>query len=385
MIPYGKQEVTDADIASVIKVLQSDFLTQGPTIKNFEDAIIAYTGASYACATNSATSALHIACKALGVGVGDYVWTSPNSFVASANCARYCGANIDFIDINPVTYNIDIDNLSAKLILSEKAGTLPKVVIPVHFAGQACDMKSIYDLSKRYGFKIIEDAAHALGGKYHHDMIGSCRYSDIAVFSFHPLKIITSGEGGMAVTKSEELYQKMELYRSHGITRNPNQMLKKCEGGWYYEQIELGYNYRMTDIHAALGLSQLKRADEFVKKRNDIALIYNEKIENLPIDLPKIDANVYSAFHLYVIQLNLGVGLKSRKQVFQSMREKGIGVHVHYIPIHTQPDYENLGFEKGNFPQSELYYSQALTLPIFPGLKYEEISYICQSLKESLI
>ncbi|MFU7502419.1 MAG: UDP-4-amino-4,6-dideoxy-N-acetyl-beta-L-altrosamine transaminase [Candidatus Tisiphia sp.] len=345
MIPYGRQEINQDDIEAVVKVLKSDFLTQGPVIKNFEDAVIAYTRADYACATNSATSALHIACKALGVGRNDYVWTSPNSFVASANCARYCEAHIDFIDINPVTYNIDVDKLFQKLELCEKVKKLPKVIIPVHFAGQSCDMKSIYELSKHYGFKIIEDAAHALGGKFYEDMIGSCLYSDITIFSFQALKIITSGEGGMAVTKNKELHTKMELYRSHAITRNPTQMLKANEGGWYYEQIDLGYNYRMTDIQAALGISQLNRIDEFVKKRNEIASIYKQKLEILPINLPKTHTNIYNAFHLYVIQLNLNHIKKNRLQIFQFMREKGIEVHVHYIPIHTQPYYQKIGFK----------------------------------------
>lgn len=372
MIPYGRQDISQQDIDAVVGVLKSDFLTQGPMVPEFEKQVTAYCGAKYGVAVNSATSALHIACLALGVGPGDIVWTSPNTFVASANCALYCGAKIDFIDIDPVSYNISIAELQGKLELAERNGCLPKVVIPVHFAGQSCDMHLIKQLSERYGFKIIEDASHAIGGKHREQPIGNCRYSDVTVFSFHPVKIITTAEGGMLTTNHSSVAEKMLLLRSHGITRDPNKMHGEFQGPWYYEQIELGYNYRMTDLQAALGISQLKRLDEFVVRRQYLANRYHGLLQNLPIVLPKCDKNSYSSWHLYSIRLQLDKISKDRRQIFSELRDSGIGVNLHYIPVHTQPYYKGLGFKDGDFPQAEAYAREAITLPLYSKMSNEE-------------
>lgn len=372
MIPYGRQHITQADIDAVKAVLESDFLTQGPQVPRFEQAVAQYVGAKYAIAVNSATSALHIACRALGLTKGDFLWTSPITFVASANCALYCSASIDFVDIDEHTYNMNITKLEAKLEQAKKEGRLPKIVVAVHFSGQSCDMQSIYELSKKYNFKIIEDASHAIGGKYNDELIGNCRYSDITIFSFHPVKIITTGEGGMAVTNDENIANQMDLLRSHGITRDQNQMTHEADGPWYYQQIDLGFNYRMTDLQAALGVSQMQRIDEYIERRTELANRYNEKLASLPITLPYQAPNIASAWHLYVIRLQLSKIKKTHRQVFEALRENGIGVNLHYIPVHTQPYFKNMGFGLGDYPEAESYYSEAISLPLYATLSNEE-------------
>lgn len=381
MIPYGTQDITDSDIQAVIEVLKSSNLTQGPAIPRFENAVLTHCNAKYAVAVNSATSALHVACLSLGLSDGDWLWTSPNTFVASANCGLYCGAKVDFVDIDPLTYNLCPKALEDKLILAEKKGVLPKVVIPVHFSGQPCDMKAIHALSKKYGFKIIEDASHAIGGKYLNEAIGNCRYSDITVFSFHPVKIITSAEGGIATTNDATLAEKMSLFRSHGITRNPILMTKPMDGGWDYQQVELGFNYRMTDLQAALGASQMKRLNEYVAQRHILAKRYNEKLSGLPIITPYQHKQGYSAYHLYVIQLKLNEIEMTRGQVFDTLRENGLGVNVHYIPVHTQPYYQSMGFSVGDFPNAEQFYSSAISIPLYPTLKDSDHQYVVDVLK----
>ena len=384
-IPYGKQNINQQDIDAVIQVLQSDFLTQGPQVPLFEKTVAEYVGAEYALAVNSATSALHIACLALGLKKGDVLWTSPITFVASANCALYCGADVDFVDIDPQTYNLSVDALQKKLVQAKLENKLPKIVIPVHLCGQSCDMEKIHALSKEYGFRIIEDASHAIGGKYRSAYVGACKYSDITVFSFHPVKIVTTAEGGMALTNNATLAQKMDLLRSHGVTRNTALMNKETEGPWYYQQVELGFNYRMTELQAALGVSQMHRLTQFVEKRHTISNKYNEILKDLPIILPYQIPESYSGLHLYVIRLKLDELKASRKQVFDALRAKGIGVNVHYIPVHTQPYYENLGFKLGDFPVAEAYYDSAISLPMYPDLTDDQIEYVYQILKEVLI
>jgi UDP-4-amino-4,6-dideoxy-N-acetyl-beta-L-altrosamine transaminase len=385
MIPYGKQEITRSDIDAVVKVLNSDFLTQGPVVPQFEQIVAEYCNVEHTVAVNSATSALHIACLALGLGKGDYLWTSPNTFVASANCGLYCGAKIDFIDIDHNTYNVSSQVLEEKLVRAEKNGKLPKIVIPVHFAGQACEMEKIHQLSKKYGFKIIEDASHAIGGKYQNRQIGSCLYSDITIFSFHPVKIITTGEGGMASTNSPVLAEKMRLLRSHGVTRNAKLMTKRSEGAWYYQQIDLGFNYRMTDIQAALGISQMRRIDQFIKHRHEIQQRYDKQLAQLPVVTPFQVKEAYSALHLYPIQINYDVISKTRNQVFDEMRKSNIGVNVHYIPVHTQPYYQSLGFKQGDFPNAENYYSRAMSLPIFSSMTSSQQDDVVSALHKVLM
>lgn len=382
MIPYGRQDISEADIQSVVEVLRSEWITQGPAIERFEESVRHYTGARYAVAVNSATSALHIACLALGLKSGDRLWTSPNTFVASANCGLYCGATIDFVDIDPKTYNMSVPALSAKLEQAEKEGTLPKIVVPVHFAGQSCDMRAIKTLADRYGFRIIEDASHAIGGRYEDQAIGNCRYSDITIFSFHPVKIVTTGEGGMAVTNNADLFGKMQRLRTHGITRDAKQMSKEPDGAWYYEQTDLGFNYRITDIQAALGHSQMRRLSGFVVRRKEIAHRYNEELRSLPVVTPFQAENASSAWHLYVVLLNQAA--KSRSEVFQSLRDKGIGVNVHYFPVHLQPYYRALGFSEGNFPEAEKYYKSVISLPMFPAMTEAEQEYVISNLAEVL-
>lgn len=383
-IPYGRQNITDEDIQAVVDVLKSDFLTQGPKVPEFEKAIAAQCQASYAVAMNSATSALHLACLALGVGVGDVVWTTPITFVASANCALYCGAKVDFVDINPKTYNMSVEALSVKLEEAAKNGVLPKVVIPVHLCGQPCEMEAIRKLSKQYGFAVVEDASHAIGGHYQDEPIGNCRYSDITVFSFHPVKIITTAEGGVITTNNSELAEKIELLRSHGITRNPNSMIGESDGPWYYQQIDLGFNYRMTELQAALGVSQIFRLEEIIKKRHAIAKMYDEKLRDLAVITPYSIKDSYSGLHLYVIRLDSQRTSKSRKDVFEFLRASNIGVNVHYIPVHTQPYYMDLGFKQGDFPIAENYYATAISLPMFPELTEEQIDYIVAKIAEAL-
>lgn len=365
MIPYGRQEVTDDDIEAVVAVLRSDLLTQGPVVPRFEEQVASYVGAAHAVATNSATSALHVACLALGLGPGDYLWTTPITFVASANCAIYCGARVDFVDIDPRTGNICVDGLAQKLANAEKAGGLPKIVIPVHMSGLPCDMEAIHALGNRYGFRIIEDASHAIGAMYRGEFIGSCRFSEITVFSFHPVKIITTGEGGMALTNAPALAEKMYLLRSHGITRDTGSMTREPDGPWYYQQIALGFNYRMTEMQAALGISQLTRLNEYVARRHELADRYDAALCGLPLVLPIRPSDSISALHLYVVRLQ---DASRHRSVFEALRSVGIGVNLHYIPVHTQPYYEKLGFRAGQLPEAERYYSEAISLPMYPTL-----------------
>jgi len=383
MIPYGKQDIVQSDIDAVIKTLSSDFLTQGEMVPLFEEEVCNYTGVKYSIAVNSATSALHLACLSLGLEKDDWLWTSPNTFVASANCGLYCGAKVDFVDIDQKTYNLSTELLEEKLIQAEKDGKLPKIIIPVHFAGQSCEMESIFKLSQKYGFKIIEDASHAIGGKYQNHPIGSGKYSDIIIFSFHPVKIITTGEGGMAVTNSKKLADKMLLLRSHGITRNLELINKKTDEQWYYQQIDLGFNYRMTDIQAALGISQIQRLDEYIFKRSKIIKKYNQELKDYPLVLPYQHQDTSSAYHLYVIKISKYSPL-TRRQLFDKLIDKNIGANVHYIPIHTQPYYQRMGFKQGDFPNAEDYYQHSISLPVFPTLTDDEQNYIIDTLKESL-
>ncbi|MGQ3076569.1 MULTISPECIES: UDP-4-amino-4,6-dideoxy-N-acetyl-beta-L-altrosamine transaminase [Rhizobium/Agrobacterium group] len=371
MIPYGRQDINQADIDAVVEVLKSDWLTQGPVVPRFETAVASYVGARRAVASNSATSSLHLACLALGVGPGDEVWTSPVSFVASANCARYCGASIDFVDIDGDTGNISVDALAAKLLEAERDGKLPKVVIPVHLAGQSCDMQAIGALATRYGFRVIEDASHAIGGRYQDSPIGDCRFSDIVVFSFHPVKVVTSGEGGMAVTNDDLLADRMALLRSHGITRDPEAMESKPDGPWYYEQIDLGFNYRMTELQAALGCSQMDRLAGFVARRHEIAKAYEERLADLPLGFLKQEAWSYSAYHLFVVRLDAARAGKSHLEVFEALRSGGIGVNLHYIPIYRQPDFRQFGQSAESFPNAERYYREAISIPMYAALDPE--------------
>ena len=385
MIPYGRQDINQADIDAVVEVLRSDYLTQGPTVPEFEKAVATYCGAQHAVAVNSATSALHLACLALGVGKGDVVWTTPITFVASANCALYCGAGVDFVDIDPQTYNLSVERLAEKLVQAEISGLLPKVVIPVHLCGQPSDMAGIHALSKQYGFKIIEDASHAIGGRYKDEPIGNCRYSDITVFSFHPVKIITTGEGGMSLTNDEQLAKKMKLLRSHGITSEPADMHSRLpEELWNYQQIDLGFNYRMTEIQAALGLSQIKRLDEFVTRRHAIAQRYDKMLSNLSLINPWQQLDGYSSYHLYVIRLKLNDTSRSHRQVYEAMRAAGILVNLHYIPVYRQPYYEQMGFKSGYCPESERYYSEAISIPLYPGLSDVEQEQVVTALQQAI-
>lgn len=383
-IPYGKQNINQADIDTVCKTLRSDWLTQGPSVEEFEGTATKFCGAKFAFATNSATSALHIACMALDLGIGDWLWTSPNTFVASANCALYCRAKVDFVDIDPFTFNICPKRLEEKLEIAKKTDKLPKVLIPVHFAGASCNMKSIHKLALKYGFKIIEDASHAVGGSYLDKPVGSCEYSDITIFSFHPVKIITTGEGGMALTNNSNLAHRMSMLRTHGITRNPDSMCDKSNGDWYYEQIDLGFNYRMTDIQACLGTSQFSRLKGFVNTRNKLAERYIRKLYELPISIQKLPNSVYSAYHLFVINLQEEEHVHKRQEIFKQLRIAGIGVNVHYIPVHTHPHFKSMGYNWGDFPVSEAYYQSAISLPMFPDLTHEEQDYVIEQLKLSM-
>lgn len=387
MIPYGRQEITAEDIEAVTQVLRSDFLTQGPAVPAFERTVSQKVNARHAVAVNSATSALHIACAALGLGAGDRLWTTPITFVASANCARYCGADVDFVDIDPRTYNLSPKALEAKLVEARSRNALPKIVVPVHLCGQPCDMEAIHDLSRQYGFRIIEDASHAIGARYHDEPIGSGRYCDVTVFSFHPVKIVTTGEGGMAVTNDDELARRMGLLRSHGITRDSAQMTQAPEGPWYYEQIELGYNYRMTDIQAALGISQMNRLDDYVARRHALARRYDELLRQLPLITPWQLPSTYSGLHLYVIRIatrDQNAPRRNHKQIFEGLRAAGIGVNVHYIPVHTQPYYQKMGFARGDFPEAERYYDEAISLPMYPTLREAEQDWVVQVLRDLL-
>lgn len=384
-IPYGRQSISDEDVEAVIEVLCSDWLTQGPAIDSFERFVADYCGAKYAVAVTSATSALHLACLAAGLGSGDVFWTSPNTFVASANCGLYCGADVGFVDIDQYSYNLDLQQLESRLATAASLGRVPKLVIPVHFAGQSCEMDRIRELSDQYGFSVVEDASHAIGGRYKDHRIGSCHFSEMTVFSFHPVKIITTGEGGMVLTNHRELYEKLVRLRSHGITRNSDLMQGESHGPWYYQQIELGFNYRMTDIQAALGLSQMQRLDKFVARRHELAQRYSAAFIDLPLTTPWQNSESYSAFHLYVIRLHLDKIKKTHRQIFEYLREQGIFVNLHYIPVHTQPYYANLGFRQGDFPQAEQYYQEAVTLPLYPGMTEEQQDHVITVMRKAVL
>lgn len=385
MIPYGRQQISQDDIDAVAEVLRSDFLTQGPAVPAFERAVAGYCGAQHAVAVSNATAALHIACLALGVGPGDRVWTSPITFVASANCALYCGADVDFVDIDPVTYNISPERLAEKLAVAAKAGLLPKVVIPVHMTGQSCDMAAIYALGQQYGFSIVEDASHAIGGRYEDKPIGNCTYSDIAVFSFHPVKIITSGEGGMLLTNKDVLAAKLRRLRSHGITANAAEMEPRSPIElWNYQQIDLGFNYRMTDIQAALGVSQMRRLDEFVTSRHRLAQRYDEGLSALPLVTPRQSAQAYSSYHLYVIRLALAESGKTQKEIYKALHAQGILANLHYIPVYLQPYYRKLGFMPGYCPEAERYFNEALSIPLYAGLEDQDQDHIINTLTKVL-
>ncbi|MCE8038917.1 UDP-4-amino-4,6-dideoxy-N-acetyl-beta-L-altrosamine transaminase [Halomonas sp. MCCC 1A11062] len=385
MIPYGRQDIQQADFDAVLEVLQSDFLTQGPVVPRFEQAVADKVGARHALAVNSATSALHIACLALGLGEGDWLWTSPITFVASANCGLYCGAKVDFVDIDPRTYNLCPQALVAKLEQAERVGRLPKVVVAVHLSGQPCDMQAIHALSQRYGFRIIEDASHAIGGKYQGEYIGNGRFSDITVFSFHPVKIITTAEGGMALTNDDTLARHMDLLRSHGVTRDPALMTHEADGPWYYQQVELGYNYRMTELQAALGLSQLERLDDYVARRNALAERYDAALAELPVTTPWQNPDSYSARHLYVIRLKLDQVTSTHRQIFERLREQSIGVNLHYIPVHTQPYYRQLGQGTGDYPEAERYYAEAISLPLYPTMSEAQQDKVVTALTQAVV
>ena len=384
MIPYSCQNISEQDIQAVVDVLRSPYLTQGPVVPQFEQAVADYVGADFAVAVNSGTSALHIACLALGLGEGDWLWTSPNTFVASANCALYCGANVDFVDIDPQTWNMSTAALAEKLQQAEKQGRLPKIVVPVHFAGLSCDMKGIARLAKQYGFYVIEDACHAIGGQYQQECIGDCRYSDITVFSFHPVKMITTAEGGMAVTQQSHLAEKMQRLRSHGITRDAGQMTTTPDGPWFYQQIDLGFNYRLTDLQAALGLSQLTRLADFVEKRHTVFQQYQSLLKNSPVTFQLQPEVCYSSLHLLVVRLQSNRLSTTRQQVFEGLRQAEIGVNVHYIPVHLQPYFQKMGFKPGDFPEAEAYYQEAITLPLFPELTEEQVRFVVDYLNEVL-
>lgn len=385
MIPYGRQVISEEDIAAVVAVLRSDFLTQGPAIPAFERAVADYVGAPHAVAVCNATAALHIAYLALGLGPGDRLWTVPNTFLATANAALYCGAEVDFVDVDPSSYCMSTDALAAKLKLAEADGTLPSIVVPVHFGGQSCDMQTIGALGERYGFKIVEDASHAIGADYRGGKVGDCRFSDLCVFSFHPVKIVTTGEGGLVTTKEPELAVRLAELRSHGMTRDPARMEGPSEGPWFYEQITLGMNYRITDIQAALGSSQMRRLDEFVARRRTLAARYDELLGNLPLTCPWQDPDGRSAFHLYPIRVREEQVGAPRRVVFDRLRKLGIGVNVHYIPVHLQPYYRRLGFGPGLCPEAESYYSEAITLPLFAGMSDEEQSTVVEAVRSALL
>ena len=384
MIYYGKQNISEEDIKAVEAVLRSDFLTQGPAIERFERSVAKYCGVKYAVAVCNATAALHIACLSAGLKAGDILWTSPITFVASANCGRYCGADVDFVDIDEKTYNMSVEALEEKLCRARKENKLPKVVIPVHLAGQSCDMARIKDLSEEYGFTIIEDASHAVGADYRDTKVGGCAFSEMTVFSFHPVKIVTTGEGGMVLTNRQEIYENLKIYRSHGITRDPARMTHESDGAWYYQQITLGCNYRMTDIQAALGVSQMTRLDAFVARRRELAVRYNALLHDLPFVTPYVMEGANPSWHIYVVRMIPDQIGKTKQQIFEEMKEQGIVLNLHYIPVHRQPYYEKLGFRQGDFPESEKYYEEAFTLPLYYDLTDDEQDRIVGALKKAL-
>ncbi|WNF54105.1 UDP-4-amino-4,6-dideoxy-N-acetyl-beta-L-altrosamine transaminase [Pseudomonas sp. SG20052] len=381
MIPYGRQSLDQADIDAVVAVLQSDWLTQGPTIERFEQAMAERCQADFAVAVCNATAALHIACLAAGLAVGDRLWTTPNTFLASANCGRYCGAEVDFVDIDPLTWNLDTFALESKLEAAERDGTLPKVLVAVAFSGQSCDMRKIAELAERYGFTVIEDASHAVGASYAGRPVGCCEFAAMTVFSFHPVKIITSAEGGMILTNRLDLAERLQRLRSHGMTRDPQQMTEPSHGPWYYQQVELGFNYRITDLQAALGLSQLNKLNDFIERRRELAARYDRLLAYLPLTLPSAQPEAGSAWHLYVVRLQTDRINLSHRQVFEGLRAAGVGVNLHYIPVHLQPYYRDLGFAEGDFPQAERYYAEAISLPMFPLLSDEQQDYVIEQLR----
>lgn len=383
MIPYGRQDIDEADIEAVVRVLRSDWLTQGPAVGEFEAALGALCGAAHVLALNSATSALHVACAAMGLGPGGLLWTTPNTFVASANCARYCGADVDFVDIDARTWNMSVDALAAKLERAQAAGRLPDIVVPVHFSGASCDMAAIGELSRRYGFRVLEDASHAVGGSYRGRPVGACEHSDATVFSFHPVKIVTTGEGGAIATNDPALARRAAILRTHGITRDEALMQGAAEGAWYYEQIDLGWNYRITCIQAALGTSQLRRIGSFIGRREQLAARYDEALRDLPLTTPTVPSDVRSAWHLYVVRVRPDAGV-DRATVFARMRERGVGVNVHYIPVHLQPYYAALGFRRGDFPEAESYYDEAITLPLYAAMTDDDQRRVIEALAQSL-
>lgn len=392
MIPYGRQDITQADIDAVVAVLRSDFLTQGPAVPAFERAVAFRAGAKHAVAVNSATSALHIACLALGLGPGDRLWAVPNTFVASANCGLYCGAGVDFVDIDPLTWNMSVPRLREKLIQAEKKGQLPKILVPVHFAGQPTEQETIWELAQEFGCKVIEDASHAIGASRNGEPVGSCRWSDITIFSFHPVKIITTGEGGIALTNNDALAERMFMLRSHGITRDPARFKgdprqtesQRHPAPWYYEQQILGYNYRMTDIQAALGVSQLERLNDYTERRNVLAKRYDHMLHGLPLQLPSVLSGNRSAYHLYVVRLKGNATSKTHRQVFEALRQRNIGVNLHYMPVHLQPYYRELGFTQGQYPEAEAHGESAITLPLYPALTDHEQDQVVIALRDIL-
>lgn len=379
-IPYGRQSIDETDVAAVVEVLRSDWLTQGPTIELFEQATAATCGAVHACAVATATAALHIACLALDLGQGKRLWTSPNTFLASANCGRYCGAEVDFVDIDPRTYNLSADRLEEKLAAAARIDQLPHVLVTVDFAGQPCEADRVAGLCRRYGVRIIEDASHAVGATWKGERVGSGRWADITVFSFHPVKILTTGEGGMALTNDADLHRRLAMLRSHGLVRDSARLGRADQGAWYYEQQSLGFNYRMTDMQAALGLSQLRRLDVFLAARRRLAARYEVLLADLQVVRPWQAPEGRSAFHLYPIQ----VRPEDRRRVFDGLRARGIGVQVHYIPVHTQPYYQALGFRTGEYPQAERYYAGSISLPIYAGLSDAEQDVVVEALRDEL-
>lgn len=384
-IPYGRQNINQDDIDAVVDVLRSDFLTQGKQVPHFETLVAQYCGAAHAVATNSATSALHVACMALDVGPGDWVWTTPTTFVSSANCALFCGARIDFVDIDPLTCNMSATRLAEKLVVAKAQGKLPKVVIPVHLCGQSCDMATIGALAREHGFRVIEDASHAIGGSYRGEPVGICRYSDITVFSFHPVKIITTAEGGMATTNDSQLSERMQRHRSHGITSNRDQMSPRpVDEIWNYQQIHLGYNYRMTDIQAALGASQMKRLDAFVDRRRQIAALYDAAFLDMPIIVPGQHPDSLSSYHLYPVRISEGLTARTQRQVYDALWQADIAVNLHYIPVHRQPYFEAMGFRAGYCPEAEKFHRETISLPIFPGLMTEEQDHVIGALRAAI-
>jgi len=384
-IPYGRQDLDESDISAVLEVLRSDWLTQGPRIGDFERAVATYCGSKHAVAVASGTAALHIACAGMDLGPGDILWTSPNTFIASANCGRYCGPDVDFVDINPMTYNMDVAALEEKLVAARKSGKLPKIVVPVHFAGQSCEMARVRALSHEFGFKVLEDGAHTIGGLYKHTKIGDCAYSDAVTLSFHPVKIVTTGEGGIVLANDDKLYERLLRLRNHGMTRVPEHMIRKPDGPWYYEQLELGYHYRITDIQAVLGLSQMKRIDVFTARRRELASRYDELLARLPVLRPWQHPDTLSAYHLYPVRLRLDEIQKTHREVFCAMQEARIGVNLHYIPVYLQPYYAALGFKKGYCPNAEKYYSEAITLPLYYRLTDEMQDRVVDTLKKILV